>query len=167
MDHSITTLRYVLQAFVDSGYLSVFRYMDRLGGGKEEITFLKKGGEPIAVLRTRYLPNIVQLQNTRSLDGNIVLTNLVLEFVPALPDNETNFEDFIGMENIVVSDIRINRGDIFIRDLFPQGLSRSFSSRAPSEVRYRAAYQMTPEYLAAEAAQDAQESPAIQPTQTE
>lgn len=169
MDPHIATLRRVIQSFVDSGFLSIFRYMDGHGGGKEEITFLKKGGYPIAVLRTPYLPDIAELHNTRPLEGDMVLTNVVLEFVPALPDDETNFREFIGMRNIIIPDICIHRGDLFMRDLFPCGLARSVSSR-PLEVYARPAYQMTPEYLAEEAeckAQAMQEPPITQTTQLE
>jgi len=148
MDPNISTLRYIVQAFVDSHRLSVFRYTDGHGGGREEITFLKEGGEPIAVLRTPYLPNIVELQNVRPFRNDTIYTNLIFEFIPALPNNETNFEDFIGKQNIVVPNILFHRHDIRERNMFPS-LARSVSPK-PLAMHHRAAYQMTPEYLAAE-----------------
>jgi hypothetical protein len=148
MDQKIASLRHVLQAYVDSGFLTIFRYMDGHGGGKEEITFLRHGGEPIARVFTYYLHDIVKLQNTRPLENDYVLTNLVLEFVPPLPDNETKVENFIGMQNVVVPDIRIHRLSIQERDLFPS--QRSLPSVSLDGTVH--AYQMTPEYLGAKEA---------------
>jgi hypothetical protein len=135
MEHCIATLRYVLQAYIDSGLLMVFRHMDVGGGGKEEIIFLGEYGVQIARIKTDYLPNLAELHNTYPLEGDYVCTHLVLEMVPPLPD--INCEDFIGERNIVVSGIHINRYDIRVRDLNP------YVPKAPY------AYQMTPEYLTA------------------
>lgn len=163
MDPNITTLRYIVQAFVDLHRLSVFRFFDRHGGGKEEITFLKEGGEPIVVLRTPYLPNMVELQNNRPYRNDTIYTNLIFEFVPALPNNETNFEDFVGKQNIVIPNILFHRHDIRELNMFPS-LAQSVSSKSLA-VHHRAAYQMTPEYLAAECKADAAQEPS--PTQIE
>jgi hypothetical protein len=135
MDEKIARLRYLLQAYIDSRLLMVFRHMDVGGGGREEIIFLGKYGVQIARIKTDYLPNLAELHNTYPLDGDDVCTHLVLEMVPPLPD--INCEDFIGERNIVVSGIRINRYDLRVRDLNP------YVPKAPR------AYQMTPEYLAA------------------
>jgi hypothetical protein len=145
----IATLHDIIQGFVDAGFISIFRYMDGVGGGKEEITFLKKGGEPIAVLRTPYLPDLVKLHNTRLLEGDYVLTNLVLEFVPALPDLDSGWEEFIGLRCVVVRNIRIHKYDLFMRSMVPQSLSRSLSSSATVTEAVHS-YQMTPEYFAAQ-----------------
>jgi hypothetical protein len=149
MDQNIITLRYIIQAYYDSGRLKIIRFMDGCGGGKEMITFLKQGGEPIMTVCTPYLSNLVELQNTRRLEEDDILTNLVLQFVPPLPDDETNFMDFIGMRNIVVPDIRTVWFGITTVDLF--SMPPSVSSQS---VKKRSAYQMTPEYLAHEAAQE-------------
>jgi hypothetical protein len=136
----IATLRYVLQAYVDSGFLMLVRHMDG-DGGQEEIIFLKQYGEQIARIKTDYLPNLAELHRTHTWEGDYVRTNLVLETVPPLP--ELNCWDFIGERNIVVSGICIHKYDIRVRPLNPK----------PLEMHRRAAYQMTPEYLAAEMAE--------------
>jgi hypothetical protein len=151
MDEKIARLRYVLQAYIDSRLLMVFRHMDVGGGGKEEIIFLGEYGVQIARIKTEYLPNLAELHNTYPLDGDDVRTHLVLEMVPPLPD--LNCEDFIGERNIVVSGIRINRYDLHVRDLNPR-----IPSKSPP------AYQMTPEYLAAQATQATQATQAKQLT---
>ena len=145
----IATLRYVLQAYIDSHRLMLFRHMDVGGGGQEEIVFLKEYGEPIARIKTDYLPNLGELHCTHPWEGDYVRTHLVLEMVPPLPD--LNSEDFIGERNIVVSGICIHRYDIRVRNLYPRTRERTESK--PLEMQHRAAYQMTPEYLAAEAAE--------------
>lgn len=136
----IATLRYVLQAYIDSGFFMLVRHMDG-DGGQEEIIFLKQYGEQIAKIKTDYLPNLAELHCTHPWEGDYVRTNLVLEMVPPLPD--LNCEDFIGERNIVVSGICIHKYDIRVRPLFPQ-------SQTPL---LPPAYQMTPEYLAAEMAE--------------
>jgi len=138
MDEKIARLRYILQAYIDSRLLMVFRHMDVGGGGREEIIFLGEYGVQIARIKTDYLPNLAALHNTYPLDGDDVRTHLVLEMVPPLPD--INCEDFIGERNIVVSGIRINRYDLRVRDLNPYSACVTKAPRA---------YQMTPEYLAA------------------
>lgn len=147
--NKIATLRYVLQAYVDSGRLMIIRHMDVDGAGQEEITFLREYGEQIARVKTDYIPNLSQLHYTYPLEGDYVCTHLVLERVPPLPD--FNCEDFIGERNIVVSGIHIHLGAIRVLPLYPHVPKSS----KPLEVNQRFAYQMTPEYLAAEAAQEA------------
>jgi hypothetical protein len=140
---NIATLRYVLQAYIDSHRLMLVRHMDG-DGGQEEIVFLKEYGEQIARIKTDYLPNLAELHCTHPWEGDYVRTHLVLETVPPLP--ELNCWDFIGQRNIVVSGICIHKYDIRVRPLFPE-------SQTPSEIHHRAAYQMTPEYLTAEMAE--------------
>jgi hypothetical protein len=147
--NKIATLRYVLQAYVDSGFLMLVRHMDVDGAGQEEIIFLREYGESIARIKTEYIPNLSALHCTYLLAEDYVCTNLVLEMIPPLPD--LNCEDFIGERNIVVSGIHIHRADIRVRPLYPHVPKSS----NPLEVNQRFAYQMTPEYLAAEAAQEA------------
>lgn len=113
----IATLRYILQAYIDSRRLMLFRHMDVGGGGQEEIVFLKEYGEQIARIKTDYLPNLGELHSTHPWEGDYVRTHLVLERVPPLPD--FNCEEFIGERNIVVSGIHIHRYDIRVRPLFP------------------------------------------------
>jgi hypothetical protein len=78
-------------------------------------------------------------------EDNYVLTNLILERVPPLPDNELNVEDFIGERNIIVPDICIKQHHIREFDLFPRTAKQS---QLFKPVEKRAAYEMTPEYLA-------------------
>ena len=147
---NIATLRYVLQAYIDSHRLMLVRHMDG-DGGQEEIVFLKEYGEQIARIKTDYLPNLAELHCTHPWEGDYVRTHLVLEMVPPLPD--LNCEHFIGERNIVVSGICINKYDIRVRDLNPS------VPKAPH------AYQMTPEYLAMEAAQATQATQSTHATQ--
>ena len=150
-DHKIVILRYMLQSYVDSGFLMLFRHMDVGGGGKEEIIFLKQYGEQIARIKTDYLPELAELHCTYPLEGDYVSTNLVLEMVPPLPD--LNWEHFIGERNIIIPGIRMNRYDIRVRSLHPPIHQRTESSaESPTPLEHRAAYQMTPEYFAAEMA---------------
>jgi len=137
----------MLQAYVDSGFLMLFRHMDVGGGGKEEIIFLKSYGEQIARIKTDYLPELAELHCTYPLEGDYVSTNLVLEMVPPLSD--LNYEHFIGERNIVVPGIHLNRYDIRVRNLHPPIREPTESS---TPLHRRASYQMTPEYLAAEMA---------------
>jgi hypothetical protein len=138
----IATLRYILQAYIDSGRLIIYRYMDVDGAGEEEIIFLGEHGISLARIKTDYIPNLAEIHSTYELEGDYVRTHLVLEMVPPLP--ELNCEEFIGERNIVVSGIDINRYDIRMLDLFPCLFKRSNPYRS-------VICQKTPAYLTVDA----------------